>query len=359
MKFKYFFFLFILCFFTIFCSRSQNPAEVTAVSNSKILEIKGAELSLLPELRASGEIFYNQNKVAEDMLTTLKNSGVNTIRLRLWVNPSTPTSGLDTVKSLAQEVKNNGLKVLLNVQYSDTWTDPGNQLKPNAWQNDSFETLKTDVYNYTQKIVQEINPDYIQIGNEINNGFLFPEGRFTNLSQFKALLLSGISAVRNTNSKTKIIVHFAGFVGAADFYSKISDLDFDIIGLSYYPIYHGKDLTLLQQNLTQISNQSNKPICIVETSYPFTFGYNDFTTNIIGDNSQIIPDFPATPDGQKAYLTKIKQIAMDVPKGSGFCYWGDEWTAFKGKTSTQGSAYENQAFWDFNNKALPVLDVYK
>ena len=350
---------FILMLFLFSCNRSENSPQKTPENNSKILEIKGAELSFLPEIRASNEVFYNQKNVAEDMLTTLKNAGVNTIRLRLWVNPSTSNSSFESVKNLAQEIKNNGLKVLLSVHYSDTWADPAHQLKPKLWENDDFETLKSDVYNYTKKIVQEINPDYIQIGNEINNGFLFPEGNINQFSQFKALLESSISAVRNTNSSTKIIIHFAGFVGAENFYSKISDVDFDIIGISYYPMFHGKNLSILQDNLTQISEQFNKPICIVETSYPFTFGFNDATTNIIGDNSQIISDFAATPDGQKAYLLKIKQIISDVPKGIGFCYWGDEWTAFKGKNSTNGSSYENQAFWDFNNKALPVLDVYK
>ncbi len=345
-----------LLIFLLSCSRSTENQIPTP---TKILEIKGVDFSFLPEVRQSGQIFYNQYGIAEDMLTTFKNSGGNVIRLRIWVNPTTANSDFATVKSLSQEIKNKGMKVMISVHYSDYWADPSQQTKPLSWQNHTFSELKTDVYNYTKKIVSEINPEYIQIGNEINNGFLWPEGNLTNLSQFKQLLQSGISAVRDTNSTTKIILHFAGFDGATNFFSQISNLNYDIIGISYYPIWHGKNLTLVQQNLTTISNQFNKPIFIAETSYPFTLDWNDQTNNVVGLNSQILSEFPATLVGQMDYFNKIKSISIEVPKGIGFCYWGSEWTAYKGTSSTNGSSWENQAFWDFSNKSNPVLDVYK
>lgn len=350
----------LLIFLILFsCTGSDNSDNPETPEPEKILEIRGADFSFLPESRQSGQTFFNQNNVAEDMLSTFKNAGGNVVRLRLWVNPTTPNSGFNSVKTLSQEIKNMGLKVMITVHYSDSWADPAHQNKPLAWQNLSFNDLQTEVYNYTKKIIDEINPEFIQIGNEINNGFLWPEGNIQNSTQFKTLLKSGISAVRNTNPNTKIILHYAGISGAQNFYNQFTNLDYDILGISYYPIWHGKDLNEVQNTLTTISNTFNKPIFIAETSYPFTFDWNDQTQNIIGDNSQIILQFPATEQGQKEYLAKIKQLISSVPKGIGFCYWGTEWTAYKGNTATNGSSYENQALWNFGNKALPAMTVFE
>lgn len=346
---------FLLIFFLISCSGNDDNTPVTP---TKTLEIKGADLSFLPEIRSSGIAVYNAQNVKEDMLTTLKNAGVNTIRLRLWKNPTLTNSNFETVKNLTKEIQNKGMKVLLTVHYSDSWADPGKQTKPTEWNDYTFLQLQDAIYNYTKQIITEINPDYIQIGNEINNGFLWDEGNISNFSQFKTLLQKASSAIRQTNAKTKIIIHFAGHEDAHSFFSKIADIDYDIIGLSYYPMWHGKNLTDLQQNLTTISKTQNKPIFIAETSYPFTLNWNDNTNNIIGLSSQILAEFPATEIGQKDYLNKIKEIVTTVPKAIGFCYWGTEWISNVGE-KPYNSPYENQAFWDFNNKALPVLEVYK
>ena len=357
-------FYFLICISFISCSRSEtspveNPTLPETPQNSKVLEIKGADLSFLPELRQSGIQLKNTDNQTEDALITLKKAGVNVIRLRLWKNPTTPNSSFKTVKNLSQEIKNLGMKVMLSVHYSDSWADPSQQKKPQQWNTVSFSSLKDSVSVYTKKIVTEINPDYIQIGNEINNGFIFPEGNIQNLTQMKSLLQTGISAVKSTNPATKVILHFAGFQNANSFFSQFSDLNYDIIGISYYPKWHGKSLTELQQNLEQISSTQNKPIFLAETSYTFTFNWNDQTQNVIGDGSQILSEYAATEIGQKNYLLKIKEIVTNVPKGIGFCYWGTEWISYKGSTSTDGSSWENQAFWDFNGKILPVSEAYK
>jgi arabinogalactan endo-1,4-beta-galactosidase len=338
------------------CSKKDT---IKAAPSIETLEIKGADVSYLTELRQSGIVLRNAQNQTEDVLVTLKKSGVNVIRLRLWNNPSTSTSNFPTVKNLSKEVKGLGMKVMLTVHYSDTWADPSKQVKPAAWQSLSFTHLQDSVYQFTKKIITEIDPEYIQIGNEINNGFLFPEGRISNLSQMKQLLQKGIAAVRDVNPKTKIILHYAGHEYANAFYTKFSDLDYDIIGVSYYPMWHGKSLSTLKQNLITISSSQNKPIFIAETSYPFTFGWNDWTNNIIGDQNQILSEYNASPAGQKEYLLKIKEIISETPKGIGFCYWGAEWISYKGNESKEGSSWENQAFWDFENKALPVLEAYK
>lgn len=342
------------------CSRSENVSpETEPFIDEKILEIKGADLSYLPELRQSGIILKNAEGQAEDPLTSLKKAGVNTIRLRLWKNPTSPNSSFKSVKNLSQEIKSRGMKVMLSVHYSDTWADPGQHKKPLQWENLSLSALKDSVSAYTQKIVREINPEYLQVGNEINNGFLFPEGSIQNLSQMKTLLKSGIDAAKSANPNVKIILHYAGYQDAQSFYSKLSDLNYDIIGLSYYPLWHGKNMAELESQLSQISQTQYKPIFIAETSYPFTLQWNDQTHNVIGDNTQILSQFSATKEGQKQYLQEIKNMMTKIPKGIGFCYWGAEWVAYKGANATDGSSWENQAFWDFNNQLLPVSEVYK
>ncbi len=356
MKKLLFFFLFVLSFTG--CSRTESNPE-TPQQPKKVLEIKGADISYLPEIRQYGISLKNASGEQEDMLQTLKKAGVNTIRLRLWKNPQSATSNLASVKALSSEAKALGLKVMITVHYSDSWADPAQQTKPADWQNLTFTQLKSEVYSYTKNLVEQIQPEYIQIGNEINNGFLFPEGNISNQTQFIELLKEGSKGARDAVGNTKIILHYAGFDGANQFFSNLSTVDYDIIGLSYYPMWHGKDLNALQNALNSISSTQNKNIFIAETSYPFTFSWNDQTNNVIGLTDQILPQYPATPAGQKDYLNQIKTITANNPKGIGFCYWGAEWISFKGNTATDGSPWENQAFYDFQNSALPVLEVYK
>lgn len=348
----------LVVLFLFSCSK-ENNATPEKKETPKIIEIRGADVSFLPYLRQQNIALKNLNNQTEDVLLTLKNNNFNTIRLRLWKNPTDQNSNFNTVKALASEIHNLGLKVLLTVHYSDTWADPGAQIKPAEWNNLNFTALKTEVNTYTKKIIQEINPDYIQIGNEINNGFIFPEGNISNVTQFKQLLTVAINCVRSTNSNTKIILHYAGLENANAFFANLNTIDYDMIGLSYYPKWHGKDLNALQQNLTLLNKNYNKPVFIAETSYPFTFSWNDYTNNIIGSSSEILPQFSATPIGQKEYLLKLKEIIKNVPNGIGICYWGTEFISFNGSTATNGSSYENQALWDFTNKALPAIDFFK
>jgi len=352
------FFFFILLIAACGKSGSDTPVPIVPV---KELTIKSVDASFIPEIRTWNVPTKNRNGVAEDMLTTLKNEGVNTIRLRLWKDPipGDAFSGFNEVKSFAQEIKNKGMKVWITVHYSDTWADPGAQQKPAAWTGASFAQLKDSVYNYTKKIVAEINPDYIQVGNEINGGLIWPEGSYANMAQMTELIRQGIRGVRDQSTQTKIMLHYAGFENASSFFANLSALDYDIIALSYYPLWHGKNLDQLQSSLIALGTQFNKNIVIAETAYPFTLGWNDYTNNIIGLSSQILPEYPATEQGQKDFLTRMKTIVLNTPKGIGLCYWGAEYIAFKGPVSTNASSWENQALWDFNNKALPAMSIFK
>ena len=136
-------------------------------------------------------------------------------------------------------------------------------------------------------------------------------------------------------------------------------LDYDIIGLSYYPIWHGTSLDDLQSCMQNLSQTHHKDILIAETAYPFTLDWNDWTNNIVGlDEHLILPDYPATPDGQRDFIRAIKTITNEVENGLGFCYWGAELIAWNGEQATDGSPWENQALFDFSNRALPVLNEF-
>ena len=136
-------------------------------------------------------------------------------------------------------------------------------------------------------------------------------------------------------------------------------LDYDMIGLSFYPVWHGKSLSALRDTMEKLGARCRKAVLIAETAYPFTLGWNDQTHNVVGLEEQLIlPDYPATPEGQHRFIRQIIDMAGDVPEGAGMCYWGAELIAWKGYQSAEGSPWENQAVFDFNNKALPVLRAF-
>jgi len=305
----------LLSLVTVFIAFSCSKEEEL---NSNEEFIKAADMSMLPLIESEGTIYYNNNNFAEDALQTLKNAGCNTIRIRLWHTPTVNQSGFNEVKTFAQRVKNSGMKVWLTVHYSDTWADPGHQEKPSAWNGLTFNQLKTQFENYTASIVNEIQPDIFQIGNEINSGFVFPDGNLTtNEPQFLSLLASACIVIRTNSPSTKIMLHFAGIAGSAWFFSKTTTIDYDYIGLSYYPMWHGNDIGLLQQTMTTLGQTHNKKVLVAETSYPFTLGWNDWNNNIIGLTNQLHPSYTDSTEGQKAIFKQIKNNVMNTKKGMG------------------------------------------
>lgn len=350
-------FLFLL----VNCSDDSNP---TNDDDNPIVPvdtyIRAADMSFLPLIESEGTVYFNANNQAENALTTLKNAGCNTIRIRLWKDPIDAQSGITQVKAFAQRVKQAGMKVWLTVHYSDTWADPGHQTTPETWNGLSFANLKNEMVAYTETIMTEIQPDIIQIGNEINSGLLWPSGHLiNNESQCLELLNEASTAIRAKSNTTKIMLHYAGIgAGATWFFNKMSPVNYDYIGLSYYPVWHGKNLSDLQSTIQSLGQTHNKKVIIAETAYPFTLGWEDWTNNIVGLENQLIPAYPATPEGQKNFLQAIKNLVQQSEYGLGFAYWGSEWIAFRGNESTNGSSWENQALWDFNNKALPVMTVF-
>lgn len=321
--------------------------------------IRGADLSFLPEIEAEGTTFNNSANEPADVITILKGHGCNTIRIRLWHTPASAHSGLEEVIALADRVKAAGLKVFLDIHYSDTWADPGHQQKPAAWSALSLVDLKDSVYRYTKMVVTKVQPDYVQIGNEINGGMLWENGRINQIGDFIALVKEGCRGAREALPSAKILIHFAGLNGCDWFFGqmKTAAVDYDRMAISYYPMFHGLDLNVLKSTINGLITLTDKPLIIAETSYPFTLLWNDNTNNILGLQDQLIPAYPATPTGQKNFLLAIKSILKQNPKGAGFCYWGTEWVAFKGPMAIDGSSAENQALFSFGTSTPPHKEV--
>ncbi len=321
-----------------------------------------ADLSSLEELEAGGAV-YTEAGDARSALEILQARGLGVVRLRLFHSPIERRDALEDVLHLARRADDLGLQILLDLHYSDTWADPGQQMKPAAWAQLSSAALEDSVYAYTHMAVtalvqQGTAPVMVQIGNEITSGMLWDTGRvggaYDTSAQWEALarlLERGIAAVRAGGS-AQVMLHIdrgGDATGAQWFFDRLAPfgLDFDVIGLSYYPWWHG-DLTELERTTRMLRERYNKHVLLAETAYPWTLGWNDDYHNQVGLPEHVLPDFPSTPEGQANFLAALWRI---VPEG--LCYWSAELIAAPG----YGSAWENLALFDFQGEVLPAASV--
>jgi arabinogalactan endo-1,4-beta-galactosidase len=355
------------------CTPKPTPADpIPVVVTDTLPFMRGIDLSFTPEiLSTNGELFKDANGNAISLLTYLKSTGINTARVRLWYNPADGRSSLSEVTAFAKQLKTAGLDFYLDFHYADSWADPGKQPTPTVWQSTPFDALKDSVYQYTKRVLEQlvaenVAPKWVQIGNETNNGFLWNIGRVggtydNQWTQYAALTAAGCRATREVSKSSKIMLHYAGFVGSSDYFQRLKnfEVDYDVIGLSYYPWWHGTSVASFSAQMNDLTATFKKPIVIAETSYMFTLGYNDYTNNVVGDANKVHPDYPASPAGQAAFVQKMLDLNRAVPNnmGRGVCYWAGDWVAYRGATATNGSAWENLALFDFQNRALPALQV--
>jgi len=340
-------------------SGCRDTPEIPTENPPSPPTIRAADLSSLPEMEAAGFVYHDEAGNAGNVLDILKAKGMNMVRLRLWHTPTTTRSGWAEVKDMSDRIHAAGLGVWISLHYSDTWADPSQQATPMAWQGLDQTTLEDSVRAYTQKVVECMAPEIIQIGNEINNGFLYPSGTDTRPSERMALMIAGTEGARIASPDVQVMFHYAGFELSMSFIYEFKALDYDLIGLSYYPLWHGKEIDDLQGTIRRIHEVFNDRVVIAETAYPHTLAWNDNTNNIVGLEEQLIlPEYPATPQGQSNFMERIRTIT-EAEFVKGFCYWGGEWVASDGPQSTNGSPWENQALFDFQGKLLPVADVFR
>ncbi len=363
----------LLLILIVSCTSSESNDD-NQINDS--IFYKGMDLSFQSELEDYNIDYKDASGNSVELLDFVKSKGTNLVRLKLWHTPQNGENSLADVKAYALKIKAKNMDFLLNLHYSDYWADPGTQTPPVAWQNMTIDQVKVAIYNYTKEVVLQLKaqntmPKMIQVGNETDSGFLWDYGKvwneFTNnWVNYAGLVSEAIRAIRevDTNNETQIMLHIAGIETAIPFFNELQayNLDFDIIGLSYYPQFQTKDLNLVASTLNNIASTFNKSILMIEVAYPFTLQWNDNQNNYVGSIDQIIPEFSPTPQGQKAYFEWLITTIKNIPnnKGLGFCYWAPDWVAFNGNenTSTNGTSWENQCLFDFDLKALPALDLF-
>ena len=363
----------------------------------------GVDISTLEETERLGGRFYD-NGTETGFYDILKKHGFTSIRLRLWNDPfnengtSYGAGGCDiqAVLRSARRAVDNGMNWMLNFHYSDFWADPGKQFIPKAWQGYNLKQLEDAVYGYTKDILDlcrkaGLYPRYVQIGNEITNGLLWPAGKVVydsdtgepvSHASMVRLLKAGVTAARESGN-TGIVLHLERSCDNKRYrqwFDAVTEagVDYDIIGVSYYPHWHGT-MHELQNNLQDISTRYDKDTMIVETSYPFTGKHytNRPDVSLVINGGMTLPDgspppYPYSPEGQECFLRDLVKVVQSVKRCTGLYYWEPAWLPVEGSTwstadarkyineeqKTGGNEWSNQCLFDYNGNALPAINEF-
>ena len=364
--------------------------------------ILGIDVSTYLEELEHGAKYYDGNKEIDPLDAFIKN-GVDSMRIRVWNDPYSESGepylagscGIDNYVKLARLAKEKGYSIMLDFHYSDFWADPGKQMIPKAWRDYDIDEMAGAVYGFTRQILttaikEGVAPEYIQVGNEITNGILWPIGRLTegegergNYENLLRLLDAGCRACRDTVPEARIILHLERSNDKSiyrEFFTKVANagIDYDIIGASYYPYWHGTPEELFE-NL-EASKRFGKELMVVELGYGFTTkGYvqgGEERRLVIDPERAYIPGFtekyPVTPEGQESFVRDFLDKAREHGI-SGVYYWEPLWLPGEGIcwASEAGQAYiheegkstanewANQCLFDYEGRKLPAFDAYK
>lgn len=313
----------------------------------------GADLSFLKQAEDSG-FEFKENGQAKPGLQIFKDHGYNWIRLRLFHTPTRLPNNLEYTIALAKEAKEMGYKFLLDFHYSDTWADPGKQFIPKAWEGLAHETLVDSVYEYTRKTMIAFRkagafPEMVQVGNEIINGMLWPDGKLPeNRDNFAELLQAGINGVYagcGNHPHPRIMIHIdkgGDWQATKYFFDMLNsyNVQYDVIGQSYYPWWHGSILDL-RNCLNRTAETYKKDIIVVEAAYNFAPAeYRDKPA-----------PFPESPEGQKEFLEEVNRVVMNVKDNRGIgIFWWEPAVANKG--------FSYRTFFDADGNVQPVITVF-
>ena len=348
------------CFLLLAC------AMMTCFAVSASVRYAGGDISLLTKYEEHGARYYDENGARiTNMLDYLKTTGFNAMRVRLFVDPSKASAvhqgegvcqDLPYVMALGQRIKAAGFKLLLDIHYSDTWTDPGQHSTPSSWTVTS--ALADSVYSYTKRVLNAMiaagaTPDFIQVGNEVTYGMMWPTGHcYPNgnnygsgtFATFANYLTHGIQACREVCPAAQIVIHteMGRASNVTSFYNTLKNYtdDYDIIGLSYYPYWHG-DLNVLDQLLTSLeSSFPTKMIQIVETGYPHAY----YPTGASYDLQSV---WPATEAGQKAFTADLVELLNGHASVNGLYWWFPEANEYGiNYTNSVTTDWYNCGWWD-------------
>ena len=348
------------------CNKAQEPEnELPEVSHL----VYGGDFSIMKKLEDLGAR-YKVNGEVKPGFQIFRDNGYAWCRLRIFHTPNLEgpvCNDLEYTISLAQLAKQFGFKIFLNFHYSDTWADPGKQFTPKAWQNLDFETLTDSVFQYTKNVLQAMKssgvfPEMVQIGNEINNGMLWPQGKLwdnggnARWDELTTLLKSGIRGVKAVDGgKTiPVMIHAAtggNLVESDNFYKNILQrgVEFDVIGLSYYPWWHGT-FKNLEKNLEFLSNKYEQEISVVETAY-YANGWYPEPEDWVLD----VKPYPPTEQGQHDFLIDLTTRLKKFPKVTSVYYWKPDGLDIPGS----GIPFLGRSLFDRNGNALKGISAWK
>lgn len=359
--------------------------------------IKGMDISTLIEEEACGAHYYDKGQ-EQDAIAILKAYGTNSVRLRLWNDPydakgqpyGAGTNDLKKLIALAGRAKKYGIGYLLDLHYSDFWADPGKQTTPKAWQGLSEAALEQAIYEYTKEVLavlkeKELLPEMVQVGNELTNGLLWPSGKKPAFDAIARYLNAGIRAVREGAPKAPVMIHLDNggnnpmYVEWFDEFMKRCE-PFDIIGLSYYPFWHGS-MKELRFNMEDMAARYGKRMIVAETSMGFTMedyrpreGLPLSQLKGMATKPELVEklDYPMTKEGQCAFMQDLMELIAQVPGGEGFYYWEPAWIpvpgcgwateaalAYTKEAGPGGNEWANQALFDYDGHALPALTTIR
>ena len=299
--------------------RSLFPLLLT-VSVASAFET-GGDLSELTWEQSQGISFQDPSGATIDPVAYAKAQHWTCIRLRLLVDGGSGVLGqnIKYILPIAQRARANGLHILLDLFYSDGWCDPKQQTPPSKWVGYDYKQTCEAVYGWTKWVMGEFQkagclPDYVQVGNEINNGMLWPVGSLSNQTQLVGLINSGINAVRAVSTAPRIILHSADGAKVETvkwFFETIaSQCKYDIVGLSYYP-EEGSDMSDLKAAIQAYDGAfGGRPIMLVECGYWYSGGHTSGT------------GYWTTPDGQQQCVFNMVRILKGAAHGAGVIYWG-------------------------------------
>lgn len=347
---------------------------------------KGADVSMLEELEQHGARYYLDDQ-SKDLFSIMAECGVNLIRLRLWNDPYDENgesyggggNDRDATIRLARRIKENGLAFMLDFHYSDFWADPAKQFKPKAWTDLHDKQLCEAVYQYTKDTLSELRkegllPQMVQVGNEITHGLLWPDGHFDNLDMMMSLLKAGIRAVREEDPTIQIVLHldfgtdnhrYRKWFSEAEKYG----LDFDVIGMSYYPFWNGT-IEALVDNMNDMGRLFNKDVMVVETSIGYTTDSLGCDGMVYSEELEKNAPYPGTKSGQESFMRALIHAVRNVKghRGIGVIYWEPAWLPFPDcawakpigceymhDKAELGNSWANQALFDAEGNANPAL----
>ena len=318
----------------------------------------GVDLSYVNEMDDCGAV-YLENGEPQDAYQLFKNHGSNLVRVRLWHNPEwTDYSDYNDIVRTLTRAKQAGMATILDFHYSDNWADPGKQAIPAAWQGFDDEQLEQAVYDYTFQVLEDLYqlglmPEFVQVGNETNSGMLKQVMRLDWPRDAK-LFNAGIKAVRDiadkTNTNPKIILHVAQPENAGWWFKEATEnniVDFDVIGLSYYPQWSPFSVSDLGPHINYLRNRFGKEVMIVEIAYPWTLdAVEETASNILYQGIRL---YPISIEGQRQFMIDVTQNL--ISNGAlGVVYWEPAWVSTQCTTRWgQGSHWENATFFDFKN----------